>query len=46
MNDTYILQVYRDGGWHIVGQYASRRQAQLIADDYRAHGERTRIVTE
>jgi len=42
----FVLELWRNGGWHIVGQYASRKQANLIAADYRSRGERVRVVKE
>lgn len=40
------LEVYRNGEWNLVGQYSTRKQAELIAADYRSRGEKTRIVTD
>lgn len=40
----YYLEVLRNGRWNLVGQYASREQAEIIAADYRSRGETTRIV--
>ena len=42
----YVVEVYRDGEWHIVGQYEVKRQADAIAADYRSRGERARITTD
>ncbi len=42
----FYLEVYRDGGWHLVGQYRDRKQANLIAADYRSRGEKVRITVE
>jgi hypothetical protein len=41
---TYILWVHRDGEWHLVGQYPTRQQANLIAADYRNRGEKIKIT--
>lgn len=42
----YCVEVYRDYGWHIVGQYATRTEADRIARDYRTRGETARVVDE
>jgi len=43
---VFVLEVRRDGEWHIIGQYSAHYQAQRIADDYAARGEQTRITYE
>jgi hypothetical protein len=43
---VYYVEVKRDGAWTLVGQYATRRQADLIAADYRSRGETVRVVRE
>lgn len=43
---TYYLEAWRNGAWTLVGQYPTRRQADLIAADYRRRGERVRVTTE
>ena len=43
---TYVVEVYREKVWHIVGQYSAKYQAQRIADDYRSRGEKVRITYE
>lgn len=42
----YYLEAYFDGGWHLIGQYADRKQAETIAADERRRGRRVRITTE
>ena len=42
----YVLEVWREGEWHIVGQYTYESQARAVAQDYSSRGERTRIVKE
>jgi (2Fe-2S) ferredoxin len=41
---AYCLEVCRDGEWHVVGQYREWYQAERIAEDYRARGERVRVI--
>ena len=43
---TFYLEVKRNGEWTLVGQYPTQRQAELIAADYRNHGEIVRITTD
>jgi transposase-like protein len=35
----YELWVKRAGEWHIIGQYSTRKQAEIIRDDYVNRGE-------
>ncbi len=41
---THVVEVHRGDGWTIVGQYPSRRQAEMIAEDYRSRGETVRAI--
>jgi hypothetical protein len=43
---TYVVEVLRDGDWHIVGQYTAKYHADEIADDYRSRGETVRVTYE
>ena len=42
----YYLEVYRDETWCLVGQYTTRKQAEIIARDYRSRGELARVRHE
>lgn len=42
----YELWARRSGEWNFVGAYHTRRQADLIAADYRSRGEIVKIVHE
>lgn len=42
----FYVEVLRDGRWCLVGQYETEEQAWLIADDYYAHGEQSRVVSD
>jgi len=42
----YCVEVNRGDGWTVVGQYPTRRAADLIAADYRNRGERVRVVRD
>lgn len=42
----YYVEVLRQDGWTIVGQYHTRKQANLIARDYRSRGEKARVTHE
>jgi glycerol-3-phosphate cytidylyltransferase-like family protein len=42
----YVVEVFRGGEWHIVGQYTARYNADAIARDYEARGEKTRVTYE
>lgn len=42
----YYLEIDRGEGWWLVGQYATRREAETIARDYRSRGVRARVVRE
>lgn len=40
----FCVEKWIDGGWHIVGQYNTRKQANAIASDYRSRGEKVRVT--
>lgn len=40
------VRVLRGTEWQLVGQYPTKQAAQLIADDYRSHGEKARVTRD
>lgn len=43
LEEWCCVEVNRDGDWQLVGQYNTRKQANLIAADYRSRGETARV---
>lgn len=42
----YILWRYREKQWELVGQYATREEANRIKRDYQARGEKVKITID